>query len=397
MIIKDTIICPTCKKNTKIEISQAALKTWPLKHGSSQQSIQQNTSTTNRQTHVANNVQHRDYTKTNVSKITPNLLNHELLIHCSSCDNLFKHILSLNNAITSESNVTGQLSSPKTIEKEHQIRSKNNPAINDNQEKFLDNEFRSQYHEFGGDVGGSVFKRYYTPVKLKKALALETILFIKKNITKMIDTTAFKVILPSLCLLVVLFLVGLLPNNSISKLVSNTWPAQHSIPDSSIYIEASEADLITTTNDHRFIQIMGTIRNDGTKHVNDVIVQGLIYDLSGRRLNDALAIATGDDSTTGESTDERQEPANTLTDTEIEKINNSSLGELIKTSTSADKKNPSSALRLINIAQIAQGEHSRRQQELRAGNVQYFKLLIPLKSDHRKDELLYSARVFTIN
>jgi len=204
----------------------------------------------------------------------------------------------------------------------------------------------------------------------------------KRGLQIMVETTAFKLLFPSAVMLIGMMAMSMAPNNIFFTTLNTFWPPEHRVPESSIYIEGTQADEIKAINGKRFIAVTGTIRNDGTHSVRDVIIQALVYQADGTRIHDAVGFAHK--TTTPQN-------SRTLADTEVSTIERSEIGQILNPPTTGTQKV------ITDISAIAQGDIPKRERELKAGQSQDFTIYVPIEDNQQKEDLLYSARIFAVS
>jgi hypothetical protein len=210
----------------------------------------------------------------------------------------------------------------------------------------------------------------------------------KKGLKIMVETTSFKLLLPSAVALVGMMAMSMSTNSVVFQMLNAIWPPEHRVPESSIYIEGTRADEIKVTNGKKFIAVTGTVRNDGTHSVHDVIIQGLIYKADGVRLHDAIGFAHKAATMPSSS----QAPSSkALTDAEITAIERSEIGQILNPT---EQESPKV---ITDIGTIAQSNYPKRERELKAGQSQDFTIYIPVEENQQKADLLYSARIFAVS
>jgi hypothetical protein len=421
MTLTNRICCPTCKKQTIVEIREIQLtqmrKEVALKLAAESQHARQNQAAANSEVRFSSTGDKRGSAKRsrnngerNEQNVQPdgpgtaNTIDYNVLVHCSGCDNLFTHHIPLHSLAEAENtpdlpsksfsatNAHSRLSTVITNERQDKLIEPT--RFEDSTVETLTQHFDS-FSTLHDVASSAVFSNSGLSIVRLKSLgtgedeptAIHLYAMTQRALKIMVETTSFKLLLPSFVVLIGLLAVGFAPQNVLFQRLNAIWPPAHRVPESSVYIEGTQADEIKAANGRKFIAVTGTVRNDGTRPVRDVIIQGLVYQADGSRIHDAIGFAHK--SATPQFSKELASQA--LVDAEITAIERSEIGQVLNPSSHA-------AQRVIaDIGTIAQGNHPKRERELKAGQSQDFTLFIPVEEDQQKAGLLYTARIFTVS
>jgi len=418
MTFTTRICCPTCKKQTEVEISEAQFaqirKEVVLKQKAGNQKIRDGKIAANSEVHFSSTAnqqrsaiqggshkrrQYRDYNDREDNKGGIRGVHspvHHITVHCSGCDNLFTHQIPLHSLIEAEqapqltksysaNNAHSRLYS--VISRERKEKSSEPPGGTDSTVETLTQHFDSftaaqDLSSYSSNTGRSLLYPKSVRSGTQTSRIAQIYALTRRWLKIMIETTAFKLLFPSAAVLAGMMAMSMAPNSVFFRTLNAFWPPEHQVPESSVYIESTQAEAIETTSGKRFIAVTGTIRNDGTHPVRDVLIQGLVYQADGSRLHDAVGFAH-------RPTTPQNSPA--FNDADIRTIQRSEIGQILNPTAQGKQKI------ITDISAIAQGNIPKRERELKAGQSQDFTIYIPVESNFQKENLLYSARIFAIS